>query len=392
MSTEVLKEKEEKIIFKDDLIIINRSSEETPLDIIHRLCEEIYGKEYYDILEINDEERRRIHANSTYHYQIALKFTNFNISDGRRSHYIHGLYILLYLNSEFRLVGRLCGFRDQITKEEIISDYAHSHFPGLLTEYSVSHNFCLGDDDTEIFEAFFDYREQPFNEIAFRRLLITIVGYSAWESESGGPHRRIAHISSAVGTDNIINSSEELLQRCLLSTNNRIEDHLIYELDNIKQISQMSKFIYLFILRNKDNLNYIPSILNGNVIYKNNLTISDIDNYLFRIIQTTNANDFLNRLNLNLNASFICKKVGSSYYKYDPRNIDGLARITSYRNSSRNYITLSTGVVKSEIINDSDNTSERGYITFHPYLSKTLLEYIKSIYIKFKLETNEYSK
>lgn len=393
MNEELLEttEKVEEIVFKEDSIIINRPVEETPLDIIHRLCTEIYGKEYYDVSKLINEERQRIGAQSNREYQIALRFENYDISNGRQNHRIHGLYIIFYLNSDFKLIGSLHGFRHKVTREEIISDYAHSHFPTLSPNYNLNNAFCLGDSDTEIFQAFYNYREQTFNEVNFRRLLITLIGYSSWESQSGGPYRFITNISAARNNDNVIDISEERLQKCLISSDNPI---MMNNLVHISRFQWLNKFINRFITNNLSRLNYVPSIIDGKVIYKNNLNISDIDDYLFSIIKTMSVRDFVSILNLNIGSESCAIKIGNTYYTYSDQNTEGLRRIRSFRENRSNYITLSTGHLKAEIINDIDdnNTSEGACITFHPYLSKMILEYIKSMYIQFKLETNEFGE
>lgn len=158
-------------------------------------------------------ETLRNRRNET-HYTITIHFPEFEISNTqKRKHIIKDLYVRFYMNADLKIrQNNYCfveGLRTTYTPEEYAATYAHSHLPGLATDFS---RFCLG---TGPINMVLLRLQAAFNSVDFKLLLYHFNVYVRHESLTGVPHRKIENIGTRVGGLGVINMTSEQIRKLM---------------------------------------------------------------------------------------------------------------------------------------------------------------------------------
>lgn len=381
--------KKVKVEPKENVLVdvkVKKPSKETTLEALHRVCKECYG-DYYDVLELTSNDLSRFDYESDMKYQVSLKFEDFNINNKNgRTHFIHGIYVIFYLTSDFKLKGQLRGFRHKVTKSEVISFYGHSHFNnGVDLTYWANH-FCLGDVDTQIWRTFIDYREQPFDENKLRKLLLTIMGYIQYESLEGGPYKKIGELLSYKDvSSSILLPSIDEFERLNLAVNSP-SGILSTKFGNSEYLLQLKNFsIFVINYLNSHKKNYLTYTIENNGVdtIKLNLTVKDIEDIY---VDSKRINGRFGRYFVGYEVI----KVANNYYSVqNNQNRDFEDRLIRFRRSAEAIpLKLSTGPLRAVIVDDNTESTqnlETGIKVLHPLISVNIINHIKQLFIQYKL-------
>lgn len=155
---------------------------------------ELYFNDNWDVALTKTLKAKNAYENldNAYKYSITILFPNIKIVNNRgESHTIRDLYVLIQMDSVYRLKPVVYGWRGTLTDEEYAASYLHSHLKAGY--FSTFTNFCMGSHDNQVMNELqllaIDYDESKFD--TFLLLLTNMVAY---ESLEGGPHIRINRI------------------------------------------------------------------------------------------------------------------------------------------------------------------------------------------------------
>lgn len=159
------------------------------IEILHKIysiVKEYYGEEHTDLQEISEDDWKE-GSDSSY---ILIWFPEVEITNSREEkHTIRDLYVRLRINGEAHL-GAFEMTVATFTNAQWMSDYAHSHLPGI-TGFTTP---CLGSGP--ITSTITILRSEDFDETSWEILCSQIEDFVKWESVEGGPYRYMKDITN----------------------------------------------------------------------------------------------------------------------------------------------------------------------------------------------------
>jgi hypothetical protein len=152
-----------------------------------KLCGSIFGDRAIDV---------RIASNDSLQIWVTIKFKKFEITNSSgHKHTILDFYVRfgVKVNDEGlpRLNKNLQGQRETFELKEMLSNYAHSHLPGISEDFRT---FCFGEASTPINMIQVELQSSP-SWIVFEMFLHQIKPFIEWESLEGVPHVRMNSIA-----------------------------------------------------------------------------------------------------------------------------------------------------------------------------------------------------
>lgn len=134
-------------------------------------------------------------------YEVILRFPEVLLtSENKLKHKLYNLFVRFNFTGNLKICGYFSGMRTSHTVEEILSDYSHSHLPGLSEKFET---FCTG---TGPINQTLAILKNEYDSINFQLFCLHINNYVKYESISGTPYRYIQNINNnnqSLSTSNI---------------------------------------------------------------------------------------------------------------------------------------------------------------------------------------------
>jgi hypothetical protein len=208
-----------------------------------------------------------------------IKFPEINITNSKGDkHTIKNMFVSLDFDINFKLVGKMKGFKTTFSAVEIVSNYVHSHLhtktpKGIQDNYSGRNEFCLGIGqpiELSIFKLNNSYSEELFTSLCMQ-----LESYLSWESLEGTPYVKINTLVKQTDYRLYTHNKLQLNDKCIkrketfeLIKNKCFEYYIADNKIKIKNIVKNDRSDYFI------NTTFKKIYVNNNQYYKKNINSS----------------------------------------------------------------------------------------------------------------------
>jgi len=194
--TSVIESQEEYDAIRE--LIHSVSADPVPQDFIKTLCDSRQKQarealeEFYDTSWDLNEIPNQVYKNEPISkYSAIIYFDKFTLSNSnKQTHDITDLYIVLYFDKYMNHTSSIWGHRGTVSFKEANVGYRHSHL--VSRNHNAPTAFCLGDNT--IMSNLCHSIRNKWDIVTFKKILVNLYSYSAWESIEGGPYMKMENI------------------------------------------------------------------------------------------------------------------------------------------------------------------------------------------------------